>query len=235
VPPDIGEAGDRRRGSAYLATRIPAEIEVGVPLFGVQLLPIAVRPDGSSALSRIRAKSGQTFAESPGEAYLAARRSYLLGFLLGGRGMRRIALTTLILALLCNFAAAADYRITQDYGGPIERYKAKYAAIRDRGERVIIDGVCNSACTLLLGIVPLNRVCVTPRASLGFHMPYYDMAATDGVKVVSYAGTGDFLSYYPEGLKDWLNRHGGLTPDLKRIKNGPELWAIVDPCPEEFF
>jgi hypothetical protein len=27
-------------------------------------------------------------------------------------------------------------------------------------------------------------------------MPYYDMAATDGVKVVSYAGTGDFLSYY---------------------------------------
>src|SRR5262245_11605210 len=90
------------------------EIEVGVP-------PIAVRPDGSSALSRIRAKSGQTFAESPGEAYLAARRSYLLGFLLGGRGMRRIALTTLILALLCNFAAAADYRITQDYGGAIDR------------------------------------------------------------------------------------------------------------------
>jgi hypothetical protein len=66
-------------------------------------------------------------------------------------------------------------------------------------------------------------------------MPYYDMAATDGVKVVSYTGTADFMSYYPEGLKDWLNRHGGLTPDMKRIKNGPELWAIVDPCPEEFF
>jgi hypothetical protein len=166
---------------------------------------------------------------------LQARHIWLRVARFGGRGMRRIALTTLILSLLCNFAAAADYRITQDYGGPIERYKAKYAAIRDRGERVIIDGVCNSACTLVLGIVPLNRVCVTPRASLGFHMPYYDMAATDGVKVVSYAGTGDFLSYYPEGLKDWLNRHGGLTPDLKRIKNGPELWAIIDPCPEEFF
>jgi hypothetical protein len=149
--------------------------------------------------------------------------------------MRRIALTTLILMPLCNLAVAADYRITQDYGGSIERYKAKYAAIRDRGERVIIDGVCNSACTLLLGIVPLNRVCVTPRASLGFHMPYYDMAATNGIKVVSYAGTGDFMSHYPEGLKDWLNRHGGLTPDMKRIKNGPELWALVDPCPEEFF
>ena len=153
---------------------------------------------------------------------------------LGAGGMRRIAFAALILAPVWNFAAAADYRITEDYGGSIERYKAKYAAIRDRGERVIIDGVCNSACTLVLGIVPRNRVCVTPRASLGFHMPYYDMAATDGVKIVSYVGTADFMSYYPEDLKDWLRRHGGLTADMKKIKNGPELWAIVDPCPEEF-
>jgi hypothetical protein len=157
------------------------------------------------------------------------------GALLGAGGMRRIAFAALILAPVWNFAAAADYRITQDYGGSIERYKAKYAAIRDRGERVIIDGVCNSACTLVLGMVPRNRVCVTPRASLGLHMPYYDMAATDGVKIVSYVGTADFMSYYPEDLKDWLRRHGGLTADMKKIKNGPELWAIVDPCPEEFF
>ena len=157
-----------------------------------------------------------------------------LGVALGAGGMRRIAFAALILAPVWNLAAAADYRITQDYGGSIERYKAKYAAIRDRGERVIIDGVCNSACTLVLGIVPRNRVCVTPRASLGFHMPYYDMAATDGVKIVSYVGTADFMSYYPEDLKDWLRRHGGLTADMKKIKNGPELWAIVDPCPEEF-
>src|SRR5438128_2192989 len=64
-------------------------------------------------------------------------------------------------AAFWNSAAAADYRMTRDHGGSIERYKARYAAIRDRGERVIIDGVCNSACTLVLGIVPLNRVCVT--------------------------------------------------------------------------
>ena len=35
-------------------------------------------------------------------------------------------------------------------------------------------GICNSACTLVLGIVPLNRICATPRASLGFHQAYYD-------------------------------------------------------------
>jgi hypothetical protein len=208
----------------------------GVPSFGVQLLPSRCAQKAAVALTELEQNQDKLLpnlrATHIGASLVLAWGLEL--FLWGGR-MRRIALTTLILAPLCNFAAAADYRITQDYGGPIERYKAKYAAIRDRGERVIIDGVCNSACTLLLGIVPLNRVCVTPRASLGFHMPYYDMAATDGVKVVSYAGTGDFMSYYPESLKDWLNRHGGLTPDMKRIKNGPELWAIVDPCPEELF
>ena len=132
-------------------------------------------------------------------------------------------------------AATADYRICKDYGGFIHEYKLKYAAIRDRGERVIIDGVCNSACTLVLGIVPLNRVCVTPRASLGFHMAYYDKATTFGVKVTSYEGTAELMSYYPTTVKDWLDRHGGIAPDMKKVKNGPELWAIVDPCPDEIF
>jgi hypothetical protein len=34
--------------------------------------------------------------------------------------------------------------------------------------------------------------------------------------------------------KDWLSRHAGIAPDMKKVKNGPELWAIVDPWPEEF-
>jgi len=118
---------------------------------------------------------------------------------------------------------------------PRRRIQSQYAQIRERGERVIIDGICNSACTLVLGIVPLNRVCVTPRASLGFHMAYYDKATTFGIKVTSYAGTADLMSYYPETVKDWISRHGGLTTDMKKVKNGPELWAIIDPCPEEFF
>jgi hypothetical protein len=148
--------------------------------------------------------------------------------------MRHLAIGLLLTATICNCAAAADYRITRDYGGAIEQYKAKYAAIRDRGERVIIDGICNSACTLVLGIVPLARICVTPRASLGFHMAYYDLAATEGVKVLSYEGTQDLMEHYPDNLKGWLTSHGGLSSEMKRIKNGPVLWGIVNPCPEEF-
>jgi hypothetical protein len=149
--------------------------------------------------------------------------------------MRRLALTLLLMPLaLWSSGAVADYRITRDHGGVVDEYKARYASIRDRRERVIIDGICNSACTLVLGIVPLSRICVTPRASLGFHMAYYDKSATFGVKVTSYAGTADLMSYYPETVKEWINRHGGLTTDMKKVKNGPDLWAIVDPCPEEF-
>ena len=157
--------------------------------------------------------------------------------LVGGSGVmqRFVVLLLLLAAALWDSPARADYRITRDHGGLVDEYKAKYAAIRDRGERVIIDGICNSACTLVLGIVPLNRVCVTPRASLGVHQAYYDKATTFGIKVTSYAGTADLMSYYPETLKEWISRHGGLTTDMKKIKNGPELWAIIDPCPEEFF
>jgi hypothetical protein len=149
--------------------------------------------------------------------------------------MRYFAVALLVQSLFGDTASAADYRITRDYGGFVDEYKARYAAIRDRGERVIIDGACDSACTLVLGIVPINRVCVTPRARLGFHMAYYEQVASNGGKVLDHQGTADAMSYYPETVKQWLDRHGGLTPDTKKVKNGPELWTIVDPCPEEVF
>jgi len=141
----------------------------------------------------------------------------------------------LSLALLLAFTvpASADLRITRDHGGIVDQYKAKYARIRDKGERVVIDGVCNSACTLLLGIVPLSRVCVTPRASLGFHQAYFDKRWTAGVRVTSIAGTSELMSVYPQKVKQWIARHGGLSPEMKHLRNGTDLWAIVDPCPDE--
>jgi hypothetical protein len=147
----------------------------------------------------------------------------------------RITLPSLL--LLCLAAAAparAELHITRDHGGYVEEYKAKYKRVREKGERVIIDGICNSACTLVLGIVPMNKICVTPRASLGFHQAYYDKAFTFGIKVTSAEGTSDLMSYYPDTVKDWIRRNGGLTTDMKKIKNGVDLWKIIDPCPEAF-
>jgi hypothetical protein len=149
--------------------------------------------------------------------------------------MRIAVLFAAFLSLLATMPARADLRITRDHGGYVEEYKAKYKRIRDRGERVIIDGICNSACTLVFGIVPMNKICVTPRASLGFHQAYYDKAYTFGIKVMSSEGTSDLMSYYPQPVKAWISRNGGLTTEMKKITNGRDLWQIVDPCPEEFF
>ena len=140
----------------------------------------------------------------------------------------------LLLSLLAAAPARADLHIIRDHGGYVDEYKTKYQRIRDRHERVIIDGICNSACTLVLGIVPMNKICVTPRASLGFHQAYYDKAFTFGIKVTTAAGTSDLMSYYPDAVKDWIRRNGGLTTGMKKITNGADLWKIVDACPEEF-
>jgi hypothetical protein len=158
---------------------------------------------------------------------------------MGVRAISRLCKTHMrwvlfILLLLSATAARADLRITRDTGGYVEAYRAKYEQLRDRGGRVIIDGVCNSACTMVLGIVPRDRICVTPRASLGFHQAYYDTDITFGIKVASDEGTSELMSYYPTELKDWLKRRGGLTTEMKRLKNGAELWKIANPCPDEF-
>jgi hypothetical protein len=145
----------------------------------------------------------------------------------------------LILLVASTVPASADLRITRDHGGYLDEYKAKYARIRDNGERVIIDGICNGACTALLGIVPLERVCVTPRAILGFNEAYYDATQATGAFWQSLAGwsmtntsaTAELMSLYPEPVKNWISRQGGLSPKMKYLKKGPELWAIIDPCP----
>ena len=142
--------------------------------------------------------------------------------------MRYVALLFgLSVALGCP-PAVADYRITDDHGGYLEQYKARYAALI----KMLLPAIV--FCTVVLGIVPLQRICATPRASLGFHLAYYDTAATFGVRVTSYAGTEDLVSHYPGTVKDWIDRNGGLTNEMKRVRSGPALWAIVDPCPEEF-
>jgi len=150
--------------------------------------------------------------------------------------MRRVALASLVLVLLVALGdpAHAIYRITRDYGGRVDHYKARYLKLRESGDRIVIDGICNSACTLVLGIVPRNRICVTPRASLGFHEAYVDKRWTGGLHIASAAGTAELMALYPREVKSWIARQGGLTPQMKRIKNGAELWAILDPCPEEF-
>ena len=76
-----------------------------------------------------------------------------------------------ILALFAVLPVRADVRILSSPGGAVDAYLAAFARVRQSGERVVIDGPCLSACTLVLSTIPRNRICVTRRAVLGFHAP----------------------------------------------------------------
>jgi len=81
----------------------------------------------------------------------------------------RLAAAAMLALLTADVSPAfATVRISDDRGGQIGDYLNKYRALRENGERVEIDGTCASACTMLLGVIPRNRICVTPRAVLAF-------------------------------------------------------------------
>src|SRR5262249_35905319 len=79
--------------------------------------------------------------------------------------------------LLASSPAHAVVHITRDHGGYVGEYKVKYKRIRDTGGRVVIDGICNSACTLVLRLAPMHKIFVTPRASLGLPPARHEQAS----------------------------------------------------------
>jgi hypothetical protein len=118
-------------------------------------------------------------------------------------------------------------RITDDVGGRIGTYVEAYSAVRSSGERVIIDGTCLSACTLVLGIVPRDRICVTRRAMLGFHAAW--MPGSNGRPVPSAIGTQALWEVYPPHLRRWINSRGGLSSKMIFLR-GRELAAMYPTC-----
>jgi hypothetical protein len=125
-------------------------------------------------------------------------------------------------------AAAADVRIVNDPGGEVSSYVRKFQALRASGARVVIDGPCLSACTLLTGIIPRDRVCITGRAVLGFHAAsYYDDASRS--LVPTREGSRVVMRLYPPEIRAWIERHGGLTPRIIALR-GRELAALYPAC-----
>src|ERR1700760_3600760 len=83
--------------------------------------------------------------------------------------MRAAFAISALLALLLASPASAEVRILASPGGEVGPFLDLFARMRASGERVVIDGPCLSACTLVLSAVPNDRICVTRRAVLGFH------------------------------------------------------------------
>src|SRR5207245_4610406 len=101
-------------------------------------------------------------------------------------------------------AASATTRIGNDMGGSLGKYLLRFTRIRDSGERVIIDGNCHSACTLVT-IIPKERICVTRRAVLGFHAGWVD--ERNGKRVTSAEGNRLTVEVYATTDRTCTQRH----------------------------
>ena len=135
---------------------------------------------------------------------------------------------SVVLAPFAILPAWADVRILSSPGGAVDAYLSAFARLRQSGERVIIDGPCLSACTLVLSTIPRNRICVTRRAVLGFHAPrWFDtrsghtMRAPEATRVVTAS--------YPPGVRAWIKKRGGLTQKVIYLR-GKELAGLYPHC-----
>jgi hypothetical protein len=121
----------------------------------------------------------------------------------------------------------AVVRIADDRGGRIGTYVDRYQSLRTSGETVIIDGLCASACTIVLGAIPRDKICVTSHANLGFHAAW-DFGA-NGRAITNPEATQMLYSMYPAQVRRWIAARGGLTPRMIFL-HGKTLQMMYRPC-----
>lgn len=139
----------------------------------------------------------------------------------------RLAAVAILSAVLAGSPAFATVFISGDNGGKMEDYTARFRQVRESGDSVIINGTCMSACTMVLGLVPHDRICATPNAVLGFHAAWEFNKSGD--RIASPSGTRELMKTYPASVRAWIARHGGLSPNLMLLR-GRDLAAIVPSC-----
>lgn len=145
--------------------------------------------------------------------------------------LARIVFAVVLTVALVSLAippARADLHILSSTGGLVSDYLAAFARVRQSGERVIIDGPCLSACTLVLSTIPRHRICVTRRAVLGFHAPELIDRQT-GRTWRAPEATRIVIASYPAGVRAWIKKRGGLTQKLILLR-GQELTALYPRC-----
>jgi hypothetical protein len=111
----------------------------------------------------------------------------------------------------------AEVRILSSPGGQVGPFLDLFEEVRASGER----------CTLVLSMIPSERICVTRRAIFGFHA-----ARSIDRRGRTYAepeASQLVLEAYPTPVRAWIERRGGLTSRLLLLR-GRELMAMYRPC-----
>jgi hypothetical protein len=139
----------------------------------------------------------------------------------------RTSALAMVLCALASVPALAEVRILASPGGQVGPFLDLFERVRDSGERVVIDGPCLSACTLVLSMVPAERICVTRRAVFGFHAAR--SMDRRGRMYSEPEASALVLQAYPSGVRNWIIQRGGLTSHLLLLR-GRELAAFYPRC-----
>jgi hypothetical protein len=102
------------------------------------------------------------------------------------------------------FPTSGSLSISGDRGGYVVVYALRMLKLKQSGRQVQFRGSCDSACTLYLAL-PASQVCVAPRTSFNFHMPY-GASASGNRAAASY-----MLRSYPNWVRNWIKSKGGLS------------------------
>jgi hypothetical protein len=143
------------------------------------------------------------------------------------RAFTTIALLATVLGAVTPPPAQAEVRILASPGGQVGPFLDLFERVRASGERVVIDGPCLSACTLVLSVVPDDRICVTRRAILGFHAAR--SIDRRGRLYSEPEASALVLEAYPAPVRGWIRRRGGLNSRLLLLR-GRELAGIYPSC-----
>lgn len=134
----------------------------------------------------------------------------------------------LVLAPSTMTPAFAEVRILASPGGEVGGFLKLFALLRESGQRIVIDGPCLSACTLVLSTIPKERICVTRRAVLGFHgARLFDRNGNEYRAPRSLNAA--VVEAYPKPVQRWIARRGGLTRKLITLR-GAELYRYYPRC-----
>jgi len=123
-----------------------------------------------------------------------------------------------ILAVGASPIRAETIDVYDDHGGLVPEYDAHWAQVAARGVSVRIVGPCQSACTVLLGHIPRDHICVMPEARFGFHL-----AKTERSTAILWGA-------YDNDIRQWINAHGGLTHDFIWM-GAPDIYNYFRRCP----
>jgi hypothetical protein len=116
-----------------------------------------------------------------------------------------IAVSIAMFALAMTRSASAEKVFyLHDPGGNVAAHIYTYTQVSAEYDRVVIDGQCKSACTVVLGVVPLSKICIAPSGYFMFH------AAHNRDRSFNFGLTQLMMSAYAPAVRDWVTKHHAL-------------------------